>query len=170
MRRRALLAALGTGIVGASYLARGRIAPTGRITRRAITGVVRSQDGSLEDVTVLRELLVDGDPPEVVIDVQSEFRDAFATDRSNTVDTDLHDRLKNHFEGGVRYRIHQFCGGERPASSPCGRAQLSRTDFNDVQVAADVRLLSFGTAQPIVIDGGSAPSRTKYRPHPDSDG
>lgn len=65
MRRRSLLAGATASIIGGSYLARNTIAPSGRITRRVVSGISTDADGTRTAEDVLRELIVDTDPIEV---------------------------------------------------------------------------------------------------------
>lgn len=162
MRRRALLGALGTAAIGIVYLARHSIAPRGRITRRAVLARV----GSADQVTILRELVVDGDPPEVVIEVHEAFRDALAVDGPNTVDSALAERLRSRFEDGVEYRVQQYCRSTDSGDVRCGRARLSREGFNRTLAAADARLLRLSRNRAVVLEAEPAPTTVEYRAHP----
>lgn len=166
MRRRALLAGATAGILGGSYVARNHIAPSGRITRRAISGVTTTSEGNRTAEDIVRELIVETDPINVVVYIHEAFRDVFTTDQTNTVDTAVHERLTDRYEE-VQYFAEHFRESGDPGERPSATPRLSRPSFNKAVIAADVRMVYHLDPWATVVWQTAPPEEVTLRPHPE---
>ncbi len=166
MRRRALLAGAAAGALGGGYAARGAIAPSVRITRRTVSGIATTPDGNRTAEDVLRELIVGTDPIEAVVYVREGFRDAFDTDRTNTVDEAVHDRLTGRFSE-VRYSAQHSRPPGDSGETRSGTSRLSRPSFNRATIAAEVRAVTPPGPWATVAWRTASPDELALRPHPE---
>ena len=168
MRRRALLAGAAAGVLGGGYAARDAIAPSVRVTRRIVSGIATTPDGNRTVEDALRELVVGTDPLEVVVYVNEAFRDAFAVDRTNTVDAAVHDRLDDRYEE-VRYVAQHSRGSGDSEAGRSETSRLSRPSFNRATIAAEVRVVTGPDPWATVAWRTAPPEELTLRPHPEMD-
>ncbi|ELY93532.1 hypothetical protein C482_19079 [Natrialba chahannaoensis JCM 10990] len=142
MRRRSFLAVLAASIVGigGGYAASKRVAPAGRITRRTVTGVTTDDSGTQRQEDILTEQISEMDPTTVEIRIHQDFHDTLSPDRSNTIDTTLHERFSDRYDD-VWYHARHYCDPDSNGNSPCSSPRLSRPDFNDAVIDAEVRMV-----------------------------
>lgn len=169
MRRRSLLAGATASIIGGSYLARNIVAPSGRITRRVVSGISTTPDGPRTAEDVLRELIVDTDPIEVIVYIQEPFRDVFTTDSSNTVDSTTHEQLTDRYDD-VHYLAEHFRGSGESGETSSTTPLLSRSDFNTAVIATDVRMVYHQDSGATVVSKSPPDETVELRPHPELTG
>lgn len=137
--RRGLLAAVGgvAGTVSLGYVGARVAAREGTVVTRYVFGE-SLDDGTLTGQTELFEAEVDADGP-AERRFHEDYRDAFPDDPPITVSRSLHRDLEREFDRVV-YHLGQRC----PTGPECSTPRVSRTDFNDAPLGAEVRLLYHG--------------------------
>jgi hypothetical protein len=136
--RRRLLAAAG-GVAGTltfGYAGARIAAREGSVVTRHVSGETRD-NGGLTDSVELFHVELDPDGP-AERQFHPDYRDAFSADLPITVSPSGHRELERGFDRVV-YHV-----GHRCPDASCSTPRVSRTDFNDAELGAEVRLLYHG--------------------------
>lgn len=130
-----MLAALGgvTGLGAVGYVSARKAARQGTVNGRLVIGYERNGSTIVDQTPILKEFVdPDGSPDRRT---NPEYRDGFPTDPPMTVPKSLHQKLQSEFDE-VDYALSHSC-----PDLACSTPIVSRPDFNDTRLGAEVRLL-----------------------------